>query len=219
MQNSIDLDEAARRARELYESRINVGMALTGPHRETAKNATEAAIKFAENSLKSVTLLNGGGLVAITPVMTLVGATAATDGRTILVIAGGYCLGLLFAVAGHVAGFQAMARRAEGADHFHSGINCFLAIETAASDTERTEWRNRQAAQDKIGRRKVLLYNRWRAFGLFALSAALVAFILASAGGAYWFWNKLGPDSAVAVSSGMPFPPHWLERAGKAEVQ
>ncbi len=208
--------EQARRARELYESRINIGQTLTGPHRDAAKNATDAAVKFAENSLKSVTLLNGGGLVAITPVMTLVGATASTDGRTILGIAGGYCLGLLAALGGQICGFLAMSRRAEAADRFHSGVNSFLAVEAALTEEDRLKWRTSYNAEEAAGARKLVHYNRWRAFGLFALGLSLGVFVLASAGGAYWFWNKLGPNSEATMSDGLPFPSHWLERSGVA---
>jgi hypothetical protein len=208
-----DPSERERRAREIYVSRIEVGATLTSPHREGAKNATDAAVKFAENSLKSVSLLNGGGLVAITPVMTLVGATAATDGRTILCLAGGYCIGLLASLAGHISGYQAMARRAEAFERFQSGVNSFLAFETAPTVEAQAACRAAQAKDEAAGNAKLQVYNRWVRAGLIALLVAVVAFVGASAGGAYWFWNKLAPDMNAASPVITAFPHHWLTKA------
>jgi cytosine/uracil/thiamine/allantoin permease len=177
------MTDAQDRRAKFYEDR---GKAVD-THEQRAFEYEKLAIDYSNSAFRVLTYLNGGALIAIPAVLTLLNWDASRHKSEIVTFAGLFVVGLVAILLAQMCAFFTMARRAEAQQSFaaqqswHSAMTHypeqFEYNETKAkADAAGATGNSKLATSDKV--RAAAIGFAWGSAGAFIAGCVYAAFVL-----------------------------------------
>jgi hypothetical protein len=157
------------------------------PYHEGARVFEKHAIDFAFNAVRTVTYLNGGGLIAIPAAVALFQTNPREVKTSLLLAALGFITSLVFVTAAQICGFFAMANRSAREDAVgRSTAFAFIKqLELATGQKRDAASRDKELKQHEAEAARVWKqFNRLRSAGIVLLGLSVLGFCFGCIGGA-----------------------------------
>lgn len=180
---SLQLDylHAGNEARESYRRDLELEF---DPNMQVALASDRGAIDLAQGAIKTATLLNGGGLLAIPAIITLFGLDARSVAWRLVTTATLFIGGLVAAWVANFCGFFALAARTDAFEHRAYSTRARIARQHYATAPEAQSWLEQEAVLDKKWDKRRAQFVAWRWVGIILLIVSLVFFLSAAIWGA-----------------------------------
>jgi hypothetical protein len=170
-----DEQDRDRRRRQYFEDYKDT----VGRHREGSAYYESRAIDFATNAFRTVTYLNGGGLVAIPTIVALFQADPKQAKLQLLYAAIAFVIGLLSVSAAQSSAFFVMARRAEGEQRLQTEQAALLKATHYPESQEKINEALTLAQQQRAAYNlKLVRSDHWRRAAIVFWWLSLVCFVV-----------------------------------------
>jgi hypothetical protein len=153
--------------------------ALGQTFRDRGFDYEKAALDFAHSGFRTLSYLNGGGLVAIPTVVAFFKADLANARRQVIFAGAAFIAGLIMVVIAQICAFFVMAKRSEVQEHLlHEQMHLAAGRMYPTQSTQNIERVQKSQQQWQLSEEKRVSSNRWRLVGLSLFAISAVFFIV-----------------------------------------